>query len=755
MKPLKITLSFLVLILLGFTSCKDDFSVDLSNKPFVRLNKSTVSITAGEKYTIKASVDTLGSASKTFNWSILNPEVASIEPSGNQSAIITGLSEGNTVIKIESTDGKLKYFSDLSVSKQRVIKILAIGNDFSEDAVENYLYDLAKASGNKVMIGNMYIRDQSLAGHWKNASENNPAYQLRLIGTDGAKNSFNDRSIMDVISSENWDYISFQEVSQLSGIIDGYQEYLPQLLAYAANRTTNPEVKFILHQTWAYAQDSDHFGFPTYNNDQMTMYNAIVEAVWKAKELTGVDMVVPSGTAIQNGRTSYIGDRFTRDGYHLNLSIGRFTAASTWYETIFGNILDNTFVPDMFSDYDALLAKTAAYEAVKTPKLVTTLTDFKYPEPNEFVLNAPMFIDFGEVESPAPFNNFRHPNDLKVVGLKDYVGNNSNFALEVTQGFSGTLSRGLQNVLGLPRSVSEDMFFSDGKFVPQSGLMLSNLNRNQKYTLVFYGSINDNKTETEFHVIGQNEGKGDLDNDNNLGKLLIIENIQPAEDATISIKIKPGPNNEHWNLFFGINAMMVLPEGMPVPVQPSDFELVRPIYVDFGLRLSSPPFFNIERPNNDPHFNLPDQSGTSTGIALSFTSAFNGENQSGAFNNILDMPGEVSVDALWSNKDNPRSGFTLYRLNPKQKYQFVFFGSRDGVADNREAKYEVIGVNKGEAYLNASDNNSKTVVVSGIQPTLDGIVDIRISAGPNNNNVDRFYYINSLIIAPDGYTFAK
>jgi len=755
MKSLKITLRFLVLILLVFTSCKDDFSVDLSNKPFVRMTKTSVSITAGEKYTIKASVDTLGSASKTFNWTILNPEIASIEPSGNQSAIITGLSEGSTVIKVESADGELKYFSDLTVGEERIIKILAIGNSFSEDAIENYLYDLANSAGYKVMIGNMYIGGQSLEGHWKNASENNSAYQLRLIGPDGVKNSFNDRNLMEVIAGENWDYISFQEVSQLSGIIDGYQEFLPQLMAYAANLTTNPEVKFIIHQTWAYAKDSNHFGFPTYDSNQMTMYNAIVDAVWKAKEMAGVDLVVPSGTAIQNGRTTYMGDKFTRDGYHLNLSMGRFTAASAWFESIFGNVLNNTFVPNMFSEYDALLAKTAASEAVKTPKSVTQLTDFKYPEPNEFVLTAPLFIDFGGVESPAPFNNFKHPNDQKVGGLTDMAGNNSNFAIEVSQSFTGTLSRGLQNVLGLPRSVSEDMFFSDGKFVPQSGLTLSNLNRNQKYTLVFYGSINDNRTETEFHAVGRNEGIGYLDNDNNLGKLVVIENIQPAEDATISIRIKPGPNNEHWNLFFGVNAMMVLPEGMSVPVQPSSFELLRPVYIDLGLRLSAAPFYNIERPNNDPHFDLPDDSGTNTGIALSFTAAFNGENQSGAFTNTLGLPGEVTVDAIWSDNANPKSAVTLYRLNPNKKYQFVFFGSRNGVTDNRETRYEVIGSNTGEALLNASNNNSKTAVVSGIQPTADGIVDIKVSAGPNNNNGSRFYYLNSLFIAPDGYNFAQ
>jgi hypothetical protein len=169
MKTFRIYLG-LLLLLVGSISCKDNFSVDLSNQHFVRLNKTSVSITAGEKYTIKANVDTLGSANKTFNLSILNPDIASIEATEKGSAVITGLSGGSTVIKIESTDGEIKYFSDLYVAEERVIKILAIGNSFSDDAIEHYLYDLAKASGHKVLIANLYFGGRSLQTHWERAS---------------------------------------------------------------------------------------------------------------------------------------------------------------------------------------------------------------------------------------------------------------------------------------------------------------------------------------------------------------------------------------------------------------------------------------------------------------------------------------------------------------------------------------------------------------------------------------------------------
>src|SRR5690606_13731854 len=296
---------------------------------------------------------------------------------------------------------------------------------------------------------------------------------------------------------------------------------------YARALTTNHEVKFILHQPWAYAQDSNHQGFNNYERDQIKMYDAIVDAVMQAKDIGGVDLVIPTGTAIQNARTSYLGDKFTRDGYHLSLVAGRFTAAATWFEAIFGNVLTNTYAPGNLAPYDANLVKNAAVAAVAVPTEVTELTAFLYPELNHFELNSPRYIDFGNVESPAPFNNFKHPNDLKLSDLKDANGANTGFAIELSEPFTGVLDRGLQNALGMPTSASQDMFFSDGIQIPQSGFIVSNLNKAKKYTFVFYGAINDNGTETLYTVTGKNEGRGLLDNDNNLAKLVVIRDIEP------------------------------------------------------------------------------------------------------------------------------------------------------------------------------------------------------------------------------------
>ena len=75
-------------------------------------------------------------------------------------------------------------------------------------------------------------------------------------------------------------------------------------------------------------------GFKNYDQNQMKMYTSIVNAVKKAANLVGIKKIIPSGTAIQNARTSFIGDHMNRDGYHLDLTIGRYTAACTWFEAL-------------------------------------------------------------------------------------------------------------------------------------------------------------------------------------------------------------------------------------------------------------------------------------------------------------------------------------------------------------------------------------------------------------------------------------
>lgn len=265
-----------------------------------------------------------------------------------------------------------------SPEEEGVVRVLAIGNSFSEDALEGYLYELAEAADKSIVIGNLYIGGASLTTHWNNVTADNAAYQYRKIDIEGQRTNTRNTRIRTAIIDEEWDYIVLQQASSLSGRYVTYRPFLTDLAAYVEEHATNPDMALILHQVWAYAQHSDHSGFANYDNDQLTMYEAIVETVDRAKELANISFVVPTGTAIQNGRTSVIGDRFDRDGYHLDLGIGRYTAACVWFEALFDeSVIGNPYRPADVSPREAEIGQHAAHRAMEKPNEISEMVDYR------------------------------------------------------------------------------------------------------------------------------------------------------------------------------------------------------------------------------------------------------------------------------------------------------------------------------------------------------------------------------------------
>ncbi|SMO78037.1 protein of unknown function [Saccharicrinis carchari] len=282
----------------------------------------------------------------------------------------------NTVLLVAAKLVFVFLMLPAGLSAQHVMRVLAIGNSFSEDAVESYLSPLAQADGVELIIGNMFIPGCSLETHWNNAQHSLPAYSYRKI-VDGKLIKTENQALVAAIKDENWDIITFQQVSSKSGLVNSFFPYITNLLRYVQAEATNPEVKYALHQTWAYASNSTHPGFINYDNSQERMYSAIVETVSKVAEQTQIDIIIPAGTAIQNGRTSFVGDNFCSDGYHLNAQIGRYTAACAWYEKFLGrHVIGNPFVPVGMSPIEASIAQYAAYYAVKQAKVITSMRHF-------------------------------------------------------------------------------------------------------------------------------------------------------------------------------------------------------------------------------------------------------------------------------------------------------------------------------------------------------------------------------------------
>lgn len=277
--------------------------------------------------------------------------------------------------EIFSDHGQGTSLSSVECHESDTVRILAIGNSFSEDAVEQYLCELFKAGGHVAIIGNMYIGGCPIDRHMHNAETDAPDYAYRKV-VDCVKAETMNVTLAEALTDEDWDYVSVQQASGRSGIYSSYA-LLPDLIKYVRT-VASPDVRILFHQTWAYQQNSDHGEFPNYGCDQMSMYRAIMEAVQNAvRDNPEITAVIPSGTAVQNARTSWLGDNMCRDGYHLNRDYGRYTAACTWYESISGKSApDNPYRPASVSVEQARVARMAAHLAVEKPYEVTDMSDF-------------------------------------------------------------------------------------------------------------------------------------------------------------------------------------------------------------------------------------------------------------------------------------------------------------------------------------------------------------------------------------------
>ncbi len=275
------------------------------------------------------------------------------------------------------------------------LKILCIGNSFSCDTIE-HVADIALHSGvQNVKLGNLYIGGCSITKHYNNAVNNNASYEYFVNTGSGWSSTYNN-TMLSAIESEDWDWISIQH-----GTADGsrYAEAasyanLPNLIAYIKQHAS-ANTKIAFNMTWVGEKGSHEELIYSFNNETIPYYNAIAALTRDHIVPTqGIDVVSPTGTAIQNARTADLG-LLTRDGYHLSLTTGRYIAGLTFFKALTGaDISGITWAPGNMNAYTKAAAIEAANNAITTPFSVTASV-LEVP-PFEWPSNVP----YGEAATP-------------------------------------------------------------------------------------------------------------------------------------------------------------------------------------------------------------------------------------------------------------------------------------------------------------------------------------------------------------------
>lgn len=184
------------------------------------------------------------------------------------------------------------------------------------------------------------------------------------------------------------------------------------------------------------------------------------------------------------------------------------------------------------------------------------------------------------------------------------------------------------------------------------------------------------------------------------------------------------------------------------------------VAVDFGDQGNLTPgnYNNVDHIQN-PIFNMVDLNGNGTGYTLTINDTFwPGSNQSGAAvtgGGAAGIPGAASGDNLFGSLTDfggftePTGGFVIGGLDATGAtgYDFLFFGSRMNVGDNRETMYTATGSNSGFTLLDTANNTDNVALLTGIRADANGEITISVTAGPNNTNSNGFYYLGYMEMA--------
>ena len=278
--------------------------------------------------------------------------------------------------------------SDVPQGPEPKLRILFIGNSFSQDAV-HLLPNLLEGAGlDAVELGLMYWGGSIIQQHNDNFYNNstNFTYYRKPTSIQGTWLQYKGYTLEDAVKEHAWDIITIQEHTgrtqswvwdqaekdAINGLIDKINK---------AQGENKPEIWYIFSQ--AYHDLGKSSGTKTNFVSTIDHYKAIAaQAEIVKKEIPGLTGIIPTGTVLQNLRGSSLNNDLglTRDGYHMDYGLSRYAASCAVYELLVlksfpQNVLeDNTWRITQSStgqtpvtDENRMKAITAARKAIEKP----------------------------------------------------------------------------------------------------------------------------------------------------------------------------------------------------------------------------------------------------------------------------------------------------------------------------------------------------------------------------------------------------
>ena len=232
---------------------------------------------------------------------------------------------------------------ELPVGKHS-LRVLAIGNSFTDDPIA-YFDAIVRASGIDRSSLCLYtaVKGGASLEYW--ATTCHDGDEVTITRRSGLVTMPIIQAPIKELLAQDWDVVTVQQLSNLAQDSTSLSPYLPYLVNEIRELCPNKDVVIAFQQVWSY-----------WGGDlQTSIYNwQNISEVAKSTIDYGIDMIIPTGTAIQNARATTLNTPhgLLRDDKHLAFGVGRYVAACTWFEALIApvygvSVVGNTATHDI------------------------------------------------------------------------------------------------------------------------------------------------------------------------------------------------------------------------------------------------------------------------------------------------------------------------------------------------------------------------------------------------------------------------
>lgn len=298
---------------------------------------------------------------------------------------------GKQTVEVYDIEGEYEHqYIDVEVVPATHLKMLLIGNSYTEDTMQNIPELLKNIEGLDLEISYLFIGGKSLNDHYQYLVNDSASYSFRTYTSETGKWTIVENYKMKDAFTKEWDLISLQQQSMDSSKpnsfsnLDNFVHKIEE--CFAANEIKCP--RFVWHFTWSYPVFSTNYDFMhVYEGDPIKMFegnlNVLHNVILQKPYFVNY---CPVGTAVQNLRSSYLNDGDVyRDELHMSMQLGRFLASCTFIGNYLGqDSIDYLSKQYIFSNKELMLIAEAVNNALSNKDEVTP-SKYKFPPSDNLI----------------------------------------------------------------------------------------------------------------------------------------------------------------------------------------------------------------------------------------------------------------------------------------------------------------------------------------------------------------------------------